>query len=443
MITNLLRLFFILCWISIPLFAQNVPAIKSDDFTAYRSWWVFHEDGTVANDPRAIENGNGYLKIRLKNPQGDRECNVGISEARPLYSKHYSYLEMETRIRLLTPMKPGSRGWGFWKTAKDGRARYLSWFMEQQMPDNPEFSWNRIGVIDKNRIFIRPVEYYDDQWHVYRVVRDLEQGVTRFFIDGKQIDRPVPFAPRGTMAFHLWIDNQIYSRSRGVQRRGWQGESALIVDYVTIRSRRTVMNDRRLLHNGDIIPLYPTAGKNALIVCCSLEDLSPYDKPDAVRFTGKNIPPVTMTSTGVHTRMIPFDVSATRPVTLNAEVNGGPTLEALESVAYDSVLFADNRERKLRGEENIYFETPGGHVTVAAVFSVTETEKWDHFIKNPDGAAIILKVDNAPQDVIDGNITFGHPVLKTLPLQLTKGKHKLTIKSRGAATLYGLWIFEH
>ena len=215
---------------------QFVPSFKRDDFNRRHDWWQYHRDGSAAGDAQAIVNGKGYLRIRLKNPVSDKECNVGISDFQNIYGKRFSYLSMEARVRLLTPMQPGSRGWGFWKSRKKAKSHTLAWFMQQKDPQEPKLSWSMVGTIagKQRRVTVWPV---DTAWHVYRIERDLALRRTRYWIDDSLVLETPGLAPGERLSFHLWIDNQVYSR-RGVKRTGWSGSSALVADYVQISTQR-------------------------------------------------------------------------------------------------------------------------------------------------------------------------------------------------------------
>ncbi|RMH63271.1 MAG: hypothetical protein D6677_07580 [Calditrichaeota bacterium] len=422
------------------LTAQNIPAVKFDDFDKSRAWWVFHRDGTVARDTAAFQIGKGYMKIRLRNPKKDRECNVGISEAQPLYSKRYPWLAMETRLRLLTPMQPGSRGWGFWKTAKDGRADFLAWFMEQLLPAKSAFTWNRVGVLDRKKVYTHNLAPFDDCWHVYRVERDRRLGTTQFYIDGQRVESPAPFAPGGKMAFHLWIDNQVYSRSRGILRQEWQGESALVVDYVSVVTQKRPTP--ALLYDQQTLPVTISRGKNALFVCSTLEDLSPYDVPDQVtgRFAGNEV--FSFKEPGAGVTMVPVNSPVDKEQTITFRVAGGPVLEALESVSYDSLLYATTSVGKPARDSVIPFTTHTDKITVVAVVAVSENADWGHFKKNTPGGYVTFQLDDGtPLGRVDGNRTFGRPQFLQMTAHLNPGAHHLVVKTAGQAVWYGLWIF--
>ena len=161
------------------------------------------------------------------------ECNVGISEAQNIYGKTIKKLIVETRVKLLTDMKPGSRGWGLWKSRKTLGAHSLAWFMQQLAPDNAPLNWQLAGTVNGKKR--QTVEWQADlkRWHVYRIERDLTRKTTFFYLDGQMILKTPGLVPSGRLSFHLWIDNQVYSQ-KGILRTGWSGENALVVDYVKI-----------------------------------------------------------------------------------------------------------------------------------------------------------------------------------------------------------------
>jgi len=216
------------------LFAQ---VARFDDFNRAQPWWQFHREGIVSADSEAIQIKNGYLLLKLTNPSSSRECNIGISDAQNIYSKSIAFLAFEARIKILSPMKPGSRGWGFWKAAKGGRASSLAWFMQQFDAQNPAFSWSRMGVISRGKTAFCDVRLPQDEWHLYRVERDRTVGSTRFFVDGNEVYSTPGLAPAERMSFHLWIDNQVYSRKKGILRQQWTGVSSMLVDWVKIEDR--------------------------------------------------------------------------------------------------------------------------------------------------------------------------------------------------------------
>ena len=214
---------------------SQILSVKFDDFNQIHGWWDYHRDGTAAQDELAIVNGKGYLRISLKNPVQNLECNVGISEFQNIYGKSVKKLVTEARIKLLNPMQAGSRGWGLWKSRKKAKIHSLAWFMEQLAPNAPQFSWQLAGTVVKNRR--QTVKWQPDlnRWHVYRIERDLVNKITFFWVDDQLILKTPGLTPAGRLSFHLWIDNQVYSKN-GILRMAWTGESAMLVDYVKINT---------------------------------------------------------------------------------------------------------------------------------------------------------------------------------------------------------------
>ena len=74
---------------------SQILSVKFDDFNQIHGWWDYHRDGTAAQDELAIVNGKGYLRISLKNPVQNLECNVGISEFQNIYGKSVKKLVTE------------------------------------------------------------------------------------------------------------------------------------------------------------------------------------------------------------------------------------------------------------------------------------------------------------------------------------------------------------
>ncbi len=240
--------FLILFFSAVALDAQDgIPPVKLDDFNKIHAWWDYHKDGSAALDDRAMVNGRGYLLLRLSNPNAEQECNVAISEFQNIYGKAVKRLMVETRVKLLTPMKPGSRGWGFWKSAKGAALQSLCWFMEQMDAGDARLSWKMMGVVAKKQRQTHPWKPEVNVWHVYRIERDLVSNTTRFWIDDSLLLQTAQLAPADRLSFHLWIDNQVYSK-KGLVRAAWNGESALLVDYVKIVTQRKIKSTPDVKH---------------------------------------------------------------------------------------------------------------------------------------------------------------------------------------------------
>ncbi len=292
-------LVLVLLFPSTVVFAQQ-PWIKFDDFNKRHGWWTFHRDGTVAADPSALELGKGYLKLQLSNPDSVQECNVAISEVDNVYDKSIKLLGVETRIKLLTPMQPGSRGWGLWKSNVPGALQSLAWFMEQWTPKRPELSWQLAGVVDKKKRKAIPWQPEVNKWHVYRIERDLPARNVRFWVDDQLILNAKGIVPRGRLSFHVWIDNQVYAPNVLI-REHWEGTSALLVDYVKVYSKPKVYNAPSVKHpailfykkwndvlNGideytvEQFKIQSRGGKVFIVVTARLEDYGQYGSPDVL-----------------------------------------------------------------------------------------------------------------------------------------------------------------
>ncbi len=215
--------------------AQILPT-KFDDFDSIHSWWQYHKDGTAALDDSAIVNGDGYLFIRLRNPNKRQECNVGISEFENIYDRSIKKLVVEARIKVVTPMKPGSRGWGFWKSTNERNKHSIAWFMEQLCLNRPNLSWKLVGTVAKKKRKIKTWQPLLNSWHIYRIERNLVLKTTRYWIDDSLIFQTPGYVPFSNLSFHFWIDNQIYSKT-GIKRAEWQGCSSMVADYIKITTK--------------------------------------------------------------------------------------------------------------------------------------------------------------------------------------------------------------
>ncbi len=279
-----------------------IPAIKRDDFTHRHAWWHYHKDGIALQDSQALMLGQGFLKLQLRNVHADKEFNVGISEFQNIYGKQFPYLCVEVRLKLLTPLPAGSRGWGFWKSRKGKSSHTLAWFMQQKEPGNHVLSWSLVGAVNGKERRVKPWQPKLNTWHVYRIERDLIRKTTRFWIDDRLFLRTDGLVPSSRLSFHLWMDNQVYSRKTGIRRQAWNDREAMIVDYVQIQTRRiTKHSDRisgahvlfyknfnRILHGAALYDVgsyrFHSPGDSVyLVLTARAEDVRPYDSPDQLR----------------------------------------------------------------------------------------------------------------------------------------------------------------
>jgi len=280
--------------------SQNlIPAIKRDDFNQRHAWWHYHKDDIAPQDSQALKLGKGFLKLQLRNVHADKEFNVGISEFQNIYGKQFPYLSVEVRLKLLTPLPAGSRGWGFWKSRKGKSSHSLAWFMQQKEPGHSALSWSLAGTVNGKQRRVKPWRPELNTWHVYRIERDLRRKTTLFWIDDRLFLRTEGLVPNGRLSFHLWMDNQVYSRKTGIRRQGWADREAMIIDYVQIQTRRNTGHSNRisgahvLFYKNFNRILHGTAQYDAgsyrfhspgdsiyLLLTARAEDLRPYDSPD-------------------------------------------------------------------------------------------------------------------------------------------------------------------
>jgi hypothetical protein len=202
-----------------------------DDFQESRKHWKWE---AVGNAVPAFTK-NGILYIDLQNPLEGVECNTAIWNG---YNS-YRYAVAKIRLRALMPMQVGSRGWGFWHTSSFPLdILQLAWFMEQKDPTNsPILTWwqaIKAKNTDPSTWGVRNMAQYSNQrWQTYKII--WEPGSVKMFVDSVEVFYSNQDVPDTEMAFHLWVDNQVYGFFQNPVPYGWSGTNALAVDYVEIR----------------------------------------------------------------------------------------------------------------------------------------------------------------------------------------------------------------
>ncbi len=443
----------LICFVA-SLSAQTPFLLKTDDFEKERAWWDYHRDGTVADDPGAFTSGNGYLKMVLNDPVGDRECNVGISERQPVYGKEYRRLVSETRARVLNPMKGGSRGWGFWKTAKQGKADNIVWFMQQLLQGNERASWSRFGAIYHQKAdFIdwQP----DEQWHIYKIVRDRDRGVCEFWVD-RQLVYEARLAPAGDMAYHAWVDNQIYDRSVGIRRAAWPGSSTLILDYVQIyegnspKIVRPVAGSIRYFgqlnrflneQNSFELNLTDLSGETVVLASARAEDLDAYDQADALSFKGFDLTWHGQKEKGTPAnKMVSFEQKSIR---LQTQITGAPYLSNLCVLTGGrTILNMTDVVLDKSNQKEIEFDADGPVVLYVSA-TLDESSGWNHvqtFTAGQDKLALRLDGKELGAE-LDGNVLFGDNGVLLQRLNLNKGRHRLALKAEGSPSVKRVLIY--
>ncbi len=453
---------------------------KFDDFQNKKSWWQFHRDGTAAQDDSSIVVNNGFLYVRLKSPSDRFECNTGISEPQNIYGNGVKWLSVEIRLKLLTAMYPGSRGWGFWKMARDGKAGSLAWFMEQMAPGDKERTWSLTGtVFGKNRS-VKPVTLSRNKWHIYKIERDLHNKNTIYYIDGREFFRTPGLVPAGKLSFHLWIDNQVYSSSQGISRRAWDGLSALVVDYVRIRTERSgqqhynyqwpvLLHEKmHLIGNGgenqvlaDLSFNAPNPGKALILITARTENGGRHDEPDKLKvmlngedhgwlFDGNR--------TGSASDCL-FIESELRAGIQNLKIigSGTPVLSGVTVIAADdnNLLINNTPELNTGNDRNAFiagnysFRSNGGAVTIFLSGAAGESPEWNHIdaAARNDDHDDDLKLMISDRDfgwqnetALYGNRLFGSNDILLIQTVLPAGMHNLKLITNNTPTVHRIIV---
>ncbi|MCD6375015.1 MAG: T9SS type A sorting domain-containing protein [Caldisericaceae bacterium] len=241
-----------------------VPNLQRDDFKNLKSWWSINIWGIN----HSWELSNGYFLANLSNAlnggaggslqfDGTGMENIGFSTAYTMmvYSKDDT-IDVRIRIKYLTPLLPGSRGYGLWHSeAVPIKINQASWFMEQvtdtsyPWADSENWWYGRIsrGVSESNEVKVVP-PVSPQEWHYYRIYR---QG--REFYELYVDDDPTPLVHatpddlgdilNEDYGFNCWNDNLVYHHTQNaysgqdtieVYYNGWLGTCTFIVDFVEI-----------------------------------------------------------------------------------------------------------------------------------------------------------------------------------------------------------------
>ncbi len=473
---SLFLLFFNILIFASLLYAQNlIPALKRDDFNQVHAWWEYHRDGIPKNDTTAIRNGGGFLAVQLSNPLRSKEFNAGISEFQNIYGKKYSYLSAEARIKLLSPLRLGSRGWGFWKSSKRKVHRSIAWFMQQKDAQNKRLSWSLVGTVDGKRRQVKPWQPDIDRWHVYRIERDLKTKTTRFWIDGKLYLNTNGLAPRERLSFHLWIDNQVYSKKDGIHRQQWSGSEAMVVDYVQIQTQRNlrkpeIPNTPRILfyrHFNRILwsseesysvghYRFETPGDSVyLLLTARAEDLRPYDLADRLTVTiDKRNDPVLQvdgsllkgkTRTVIKKLYLPHGAHQ-----MHITAQATPLLyDVLILDATGAKIALNTQEQAKAASQTLWQANVSGSYLLYAAVSANEAPEFDqikaHAALETHDDDLYLNLQNERSGTLQnwsfcGNQIFGDCRTRLAVGVLPAGKNKLTVRAEGKPQINRLFL---
>lgn len=453
---------------------------KFDDFQNKKSWWQFHRDGSAAQDDSSIVINDGFLYIRLKSPPDHLECNTGISEPQNIYGNGVKWLSAEVRLKLLSAMYPGSRGWGFWKMARDGKAGSLAWFMEQMAPGDEKRTWSLAGTVFGKKRSVKPVELNQDEWHIYKIERDLYNKNTIYYIDGREFFRTSGLVPAGKLSFHLWIDNQVYSSSRGISRQAWDGMSALVVDYVRIRTERSgqphynyqwpvLLHEKmRWIGNGgenqilaDLSFNAPKPGKALILITARTEKDSPHDRPDKLKvllngedhgwlFDGNQA-----TGSG-YCLFVERELSAGLQ-RLQIIGSGTPVLEGITVIAAEDSNLLINDTPELDSGNNLSanvsgnynFRSNSGLVTIFLSGAADESPEWNHTdaaARNDDHDDDLKIMINdrdfgwQNENALYGNRLFGSSDVLLIQTELPAGTHHLKLITNNTPVVHRILV---
>jgi len=233
-----LRSFLILLVISIMLSSSFASAslIRRDDFRDRKSWWFWY---SLCTDSPWIH--NGVLHLYLGSASGYRECGSGIGAHGSQDNIFENYTAI-MRVKALTPMRAGTRGWGFWdfQNPWPGDLSYsdFSWFMRQYDPFDSSQTWwlaiirneetNSYSYADLNSLVD------ESDWHIYKIESHPE--FIAFYVDEVLVHYTDSVHTEDSQSLHIWIDNFVYSwdLSLPITNRAFNEPSALVVDFVEI-----------------------------------------------------------------------------------------------------------------------------------------------------------------------------------------------------------------
>ena len=448
---------------------QMVLPLKIDDFNYPHSWWDYRAYGTVKDDAGAFQWHKGFLKIRLKDPESARMCDVGFAERQGIYKKRLPWLEAEIRVKVLNTMKKGSRGWGFWRMRVAGRPSSLAWFMEQMGSlAQPQFTWSKAGVISRKGRAETTISIPHNQWRVYRVVRDPATRTTAFFID-EQLVLQAPYYPTESLSFHCWIDNGVYHR-KGVVWEEWEGESALVVDYVRIQTRR---NTGQSIRNAPPVVLYRpinnfakpwpaweekhrlsfrTRGKPVfLLATVRAEGASPWAAADYFAISVDD----SMTlewhgqpNSSILTAQIAHIPLAAGKHLLQLSARESPFIGEIVILEPDTVLVLDTLPLHHQPVLNYTFQLyRAGKVVLVLTGNAQENPGWNHVEpqsrnEQDDGDLTFFLDGQELPFAICGNRVFGNGQTVIFRKQLSAGFHRLEIHKEGKAQLLQVMVVQ-
>jgi len=296
------KLVLIVLLVSILFSSSNgwAQLLKRDDFRDHKSWWSWESVGGGLYP--SVQNGTVLLRINYGTSSGPSDSAIWDGE------NIYSNCTITLRAKTITPMQPGTVGWGLWNYVPpwysfDIAWSNIAWFMKQYDP----FDSTRTWWGDWTRNASTGLTNYGDlsgvdisQWHLYKIERQNDH--VAFYIDGNLMANYDNNLPEGLLAFHLWIDNYNYpfDPHQPIIYRAFNTPTALVVDFVEIRNgalgfseppEGSLLLKEMPNETGDGRRNYlwkeyffqSPGGKNVVLVTARAEDYGDYSDDDDIR----------------------------------------------------------------------------------------------------------------------------------------------------------------
>ena len=214
---------------------SGAELLRRDDFQDRKSWWRWEREGGGVR-PYV---GSGVVTLRIDSATSSTPSGSAVWDG----SNIRGDCTVVLRAKTITPMRPGTLGWGLWdyvppwKGSATLLASDFAWFMKQYDPYDAAQTWwgdwTR-NAADGIRNFgdLAPID--TSEWHLYKMER--YNGVVSFYIDDILVNSFENNAPDGLLAFHLWVDNYIYPYdfTQPITYRDITQRTSLVVDFVEI-----------------------------------------------------------------------------------------------------------------------------------------------------------------------------------------------------------------
>ena len=208
--------------------------LKRDDFQDRKSWWSWESIGGGVSP--SVHDGIVILVVNYGTSSGPSDSAIWDG------ANIYDNCTVNIRAKAISPMRPGTIGWGFWNYVPpwysfDIADSNIAWFMKQYNPYDASMTWWGTwtrNAVSGNSNFLALPNIDVNQWHLYRIER--YDGVVRFYVDGSLVAFYSENLPQGPLAFHLWVDNYNYpfDPTDPIVYRAFSQPSILIADFVEI-----------------------------------------------------------------------------------------------------------------------------------------------------------------------------------------------------------------